>query len=147
MERGTGPHSPPLRVRERGSGGEAAWRKIRLEKRLLLDLARKMRRAPTKWEDIFWQAVRNRKLCGVKFRRQQVIHHFIVDFFVPSHRLVVEIDGKSHLDRVEYDNAREIFLEACGFRVLRFTNEEIEQDLYGVLDAVKRHLSAVTPHL
>jgi 5-methyltetrahydrofolate--homocysteine methyltransferase len=96
-----------------------------MSKRLLTELAREMRRSPTRSEEIFWQAVRDRRLNGVKFRRQQVIERFIVDFFVPSHRLVIEIDGGVHQRRKEYDTLRQQFLDDCGLRVLRFTDKEV----------------------
>ena len=114
-----------------------------MNKRLMTELARDMRREPTPCENMFWQAVRGRKLDGVKFRRQQVIEHFIVDFFVPSHRLVVEIDGDIHLGQQEQDAVRQQFFEDCGLNVMRFTNQEIEADLNEVLGRVR---AALKPH-
>jgi very-short-patch-repair endonuclease len=83
-------------------------------RRLCYALAGEMRRSPTGSEDMFWHAVRGRRLDGVKFRRQQVIETFIVDFFVPSHRLVIEIDGGIHRLQTEHDALRQQFLDDCG---------------------------------
>ena len=95
-----------------------------MKKRELIELAREMRKSPTVSEDIFWKAVRNRQIGGAKFRRQQIIEQFIVDFYVPSHRLVVEIDGDIHRGRKEHDAIREQFLLDCGLRILRFADTD-----------------------
>ena len=110
-------------------------------KALLFDSAREMRRSPTRSEDMFWHAVRARRLDGVKFRRQQVIEQFIVDFFVPSHRVVIEIDGSIHKQQKEHDALRQQFLDDCGLKVLRFTDKEVETNLEAVLKTVKEALN------
>jgi very-short-patch-repair endonuclease len=112
-----------------------------LSKGLFYELAREMRRSPTRSEDMFWQAVRARRLGGVKFRRQQVIEKFIVDFFVPSHRLVIEIDGGIHKQQKEHDALRQQFLDDCGLKVLRFTDKEVETNLEAVLETVREVLN------
>lgn len=108
-----------------------------MSKRELIELAREMRKNPTPSEEVFWQAVRSRRLNGVKFRRQQVIEQFIVDFFVPSHRLIIEIDGGVHRGREEHDSLREQFLMDCGLRVLRFRSGDLELRLDHVLYTVR----------
>ncbi|MCP4676965.1 MAG: endonuclease domain-containing protein [Deltaproteobacteria bacterium] len=122
------------------------WGGDGLNQRDLLELARGMRREPMRSEKLFWQAVRNRQLCGVKFRRQQVIEQFIVDFFVPSHRLVVEIDGGIHCDREEYDIPRQQFLNDCGLKVLRFSDADVENQLENVLNEVRKALNKSHSH-
>ena len=116
-----------------------------MRKRELLALARQMRSAPTPSEDVFWQVVRNRKLCGTKFRRQQIIGPFIVDFFAPSHRLVVEIDGGIHFGQEERDAERERFLDDCGLRVLRFSADSVDRDLASVVARVTEALRSISP--
>ena len=111
-----------------------------MTKRELIELARYMRKNPTPSEEAFWQAVRDRQLCGIKFRRQQVIEQFIVDFFAPSHHLVIEIDGGVHRGREEHDNLREQFLNDCGLRVLRFRSADVERRLSYVLNTVREIL-------
>ncbi|MCK9462795.1 MAG: DUF559 domain-containing protein [Proteobacteria bacterium] len=116
-----------------------------MRKRELLALARQMRSAPTPSEGVFWQVVRNRKLCGTKFRRQQIIGPFIVDFFAPSHRLVVEIDDGIHFGQEESDAERERFLYDCGLRVLRFSADSVDRDLSSMVARVTEALRSISP--
>jgi len=97
--------------------------------------ARALRKNGTKAEDILWQAVRNRKIGGLKFRRQHPFEEFILDFYCNEKNLVLEIDGDYHLssEQKEYDENRTGFLEQHGLKVLRITNEEVEKNLAGVL--------------
>ena len=104
----------------------------------LKPLAREMRQEPTPSEDIVWQAIRSRRLNGVKFRRQHAIDAFIVDFVAIEQHLIVEIDGSIHdeTDQQLYDAERQARLEALGFRVIRFTNGEVVHSLSAVLEAI-----------
>ncbi len=97
--------------------------------------ARALRKNGTKAEDILWQAVRNRKIGGLKFRRQHPFEEFILDFYCNEKNLVLEIDGDYHLssEQKEYDENRTGFLEQHGLKVLRITNEEVEKNLAVVL--------------
>ena len=116
-----------------------------MTKREMIELAREMRKEPTRSERIFWDAVRDRQLDGVKFRRQQVIERFVVDFFAPEQRLVVEIDGGVHRAQQEQDTLREQFLNDCGLRVLRFSADDVERRLPEVLDVLLETLNSLTP--
>jgi len=98
--------------------------------------AKEMKLKPTPAEDEFWQNVRNSKL-GVKFRRQHLIEQFIVDFYCHSLKLVVEIDGEIYQEQKEYDELRTEFLESLGLSVIRFTNEEVLENIYQVLGKLK----------
>lgn len=98
--------------------------------------ARELRRPQTPAESRLWARLRNRQLGGFKFRRQHPIGRFIVDFYCVEARLVVEIDGDSHLDQVEYDAGRTVWLSEQGNSVIRFTNQEIHQQLDAVLEAI-----------
>ncbi|MCK6537283.1 MAG: endonuclease domain-containing protein [Polyangiaceae bacterium] len=89
---------------------------------LLAQRAAAMRAAPTRSERVFWEAVRARRL-QVEVRRQVVLGEFIADFFVPSARLVIEIDGGYHRRRVAADARRERALRRLGYRVLRLEAE------------------------
>lgn len=101
--------------------------------------ARALRKNSTKAEDKLWQAVRNRKIDGLKFRRQHPFEKFILDFYCPEKNLVLEIDGDYHLtsEQIEYDQNRTGFLEQHGLKVLQFTNEEVENTLDTVLARIK----------
>ena len=72
----------------------------------------------------------------MRFRRQHIINKFIVDFYCPESKLVIEIDGSAHDKQEEYDQEREKVLEILGYQVVRFRNHQIENDLDSVLDAI-----------
>ncbi len=97
------------------------------------DRARTLRRLPTETEQRCWQALRKLQIEGVKFRRQHLIGPYIVDFVALSHKLIIEVDGSQHITQAAYDHERTQFLVAKGYKVLRFWNNEIFQQL----DAVK----------
>ncbi len=110
--------------------------------------ARLLRKNQTKSEAIIWQTVRNRKLCGKKFLRQHPIlfemdgrkRFFVADFYCHEKRLVVEIDGKIHLRQKDYDELRTHIINSLGIRVVRFRNEEVEQNLQSVLGGIQAYL-------
>lgn len=102
--------------------------------------ARQLRRASTDAERHLWLHLRYRNLARYKFRRQYPIAGYIVDFVCLSAMLVVEIDGSQHLDACEYDAARTRILQARGFRVLRFWNDEVMLRTEDVLDVIWRNL-------
>ena len=93
------------------------------------ELARKFRKGPTVAERTAWELLRGRRMLGLKFRRQQVILGFIVDFFCAEHRLVLEVDGSSHepLERQAQDEERSAILARLELRVLRVRNDELSE--------------------
>jgi very-short-patch-repair endonuclease len=104
--------------------------------RQMIGVAREFRMRPTVSEERLWSALRNRQLGGAKFRRQQVIGPFVVDFFCPEHRLIVEVDGAIHDTRREHDEERQRMLEACGYAVIRASAHTVETGLSSVLAAI-----------
>ena len=94
--------------------------------------ARELRKAPTPAEIKLWARLRGGKLNGVKFRRQHAIGEYIPDFCSIKHRLIIELDGSQHLEQEEYDNERTAFFKSKGYRVLRFWNSDILNDLDSV---------------
>jgi very-short-patch-repair endonuclease len=98
--------------------------------------ARALRGAHTDAEARLWAALRDRRLGGFKWRRQVPIGPFIVDFYCPSARLVVECDGGQHAEQIEYDERRTRFLGGEGLRVLRFWNSEVLNNSDGVCLAI-----------
>ena len=98
--------------------------------------AKAMRRAPVLYERRMWALLRDRRLEGLKFQRQKVIGRYIVDFVCFRHRLIVEADGPQH-DDPEGDAARDDWLAAQGFRVLRFPNRQIENRSHEVIAAIR----------
>ena len=97
--------------------------------------AKTMRREPALYERRLWAILRDRRLEGLKFRRQVVIGRYVADFVCLRHRLIVEADGPHHGDRAE-DAARDDFLRGQGFRVLRFPNQQIENRPHEVLAVI-----------
>lgn len=95
--------------------------------------ARYLRRNESKAEQLFWNAVRNRQFMNLKFRRQVPINRFVADFVCEEKKIVVELDDDSHDFKLEQDAERTKILEAHGYRVIRFANEEIYEDLDAVL--------------
>ncbi|OQW76925.1 MAG: ATP-dependent helicase HrpA [Proteobacteria bacterium ST_bin11] len=100
------------------------------------ELARSLRKNQTDAERVIWQQLRNRQLLGCKFRRQQVIGPFIVDFVCLEPQLVIEIDGGQHADQREYDQNRSQYLQQVGYTVLRFWNNEVLQYTPAVMEAI-----------
>ena len=101
--------------------------------RELHERARELRRDMTPAEGILWEKLRHNRLSGFQFRRQQIIDRFIVDFYCHSKALVVEVDGDIHDQQKDYDAERDNYLIDRGFTILRFTNEEVKDDLATVL--------------
>ncbi|NIM93010.1 MAG: DUF559 domain-containing protein [Anaerolineales bacterium] len=98
--------------------------------------ARTLRKEQTKAEEILWFVLRNRNLCGWKFRRQHPIGPFIVDFFCLEAKLVVEVDGDTHVGQEEYDERRTEWLNGQGYRVIRFTNREVLKHTRLVMEVI-----------
>lgn len=98
--------------------------------------ARWMRHAPTPSEQVLWLHLRAKQL-GVQFRRQVVLGDYIVDFFASSIRLVVEVDGGYHTERSSLDARRDAALRRAGYRVLRFSEEEVRSQLAVVLQCIR----------
>jgi very-short-patch-repair endonuclease len=102
----------------------------------LTQYARRMRRDQTEPEQRLWLQLRAKRFGDTKFRRQKVVGPYIVDFAARDPMLVIEIDGDTHGVRGEYDARRTAFLMENGYRVMRFTNEEVMTNLDGVLQTI-----------
>ena len=102
--------------------------------------ARKLRKKLTDVENKLWSQLRGRQLSGVKFRRQHPIGPFIVDFCCVERGLVVELDGSQHAERNAADERRTRLIERSGYRVLRFWDNEVLINLYGVLERISEAL-------
>lgn len=105
-----------------------------------LECAKELRRKMTPAEKLLWREIRANKL-GVRFRRQQVIAGFIVDFYCHQASLVVEVDGDIHDLQKEEDERREKVLSALGLRVVRFRNDEVGRNLSAVVGRIRELLS------
>jgi len=90
----------------------------------------------TECERKIWDKLSNRKLNGLKFRRQHPIGRYIADFYNHEKRLIVEVDGDVHEEREEYDYNRDKHLEACGYHILRISNNDVNNDVDAVFDLI-----------
>jgi very-short-patch-repair endonuclease len=104
--------------------------------------AKELRRNQTAGEELLWYRLRGRRLSGYKFRRQFPIGPYITDFACMSARLIVELDGGQHAEQTAYDAARDRHIRKEGFEVLRFWNNEVTENLDGVLSVLLDVLAA-----
>ena len=100
--------------------------------------ARQLRHEATEPERWLWRRLSNSQLGGFKFRRQAAIPPFIADFFCPAKALIVEVDGATHIARK--DAFRDAFLADRGFTTIRFTNDEVRDNMDGVLNSIFERL-------
>jgi very-short-patch-repair endonuclease len=106
--------------------------------------ARMLRKSMTSAEKTLWNKLRRGQLNGMYFRRQHPYGIYILDFFCHEANLAIEVDGAVHLDSKEYDGERTHYLESTGLRVIRFSNEEIEENVDKVIDAIYVSLNNVS---
>jgi very-short-patch-repair endonuclease len=102
--------------------------------------ARALRKTPTTAEAMLWKQLRAHRFANIGFRRQHPIGPYIVDFCAPRLKLVIEADGGQHSENQEYDNTRTDYLINHGYFVMRFWNNEILENLDGVLQAVMERI-------
>jgi very-short-patch-repair endonuclease len=124
---------------------------MRTEPKFLVQIAfaRELRKNQTPAETKVWAMVRNRRLRGFKFLRQHPIviekyndrtGFYIADFYCSEKKLAIELDGLIHAYQIEYDKARDIIMKDVGLIVLRITNDEVEKNIFGVLNKIKLYL-------
>ena len=108
--------------------------------RYIVGLARQLRQRQTPTEEILWARLRNRKLGGAKFRRQHPLGRYVPDFYCHEASLAVELEGRIHdqAHQREYDAVRRETIEQLGVRILVFKNEQVTEDLEGVLAQILR---------
>ena len=114
-----------------------------MKNKRLTTLARNLRRNQTDAERNLWSRLRCSQLNGVKFRRQQPVGDYIVDFISFEKRLIIEIDGGQHIESTTNDHVRTDYLENQGYRVIRFWNTDIMQNLEGVINEI---VNTLTPY-
>jgi very-short-patch-repair endonuclease len=108
--------------------------------------ARRLRREQTDAERALWFRLRDRRFQGLKFCRQVPVEGYIVDFLCADANLVIELDGGQHASRTKEDAVRTKELEACGYLVLRFWNNDVLNNLSGVLESILDTLKPLPPH-
>jgi very-short-patch-repair endonuclease len=117
------------------------------------ELCRQLRNNPTPAEKVLWEAIRRRNIGGEKFLRQFPIFivtgvgsksFYIADFYCAKLKLVIEVDGPIHLLKKEYDNNRDLVMREWGFDILRFTNDEVINQLDKVVGKIDRYSSTIS---
>ena len=108
--------------------------------------ARQLRKNPTDAERLLWQKLRLWQVDGCKFRRQQPLGPYIVDFVCLQKRLIVELDGGQHAQQKDYDKGRDGWLVGQGFLVLRFWNNDALKNIDGLMEVIAKELKS-TPYL
>lgn len=98
--------------------------------------AKELHRNMSTAEAELWKHLRAHRMGDVHFRNQHAIGNYIVDFCAPRQKLIIELDGSQHLDQQEYDDERTKYLEARGYRVLRFWNNDVMSNIDNVLKAI-----------
>lgn len=99
---------------------------------------RQLRQNITKAEKIIWDKIRNKQIENCKFRRQYSVDKFVIDFYSPILKLAIEIDGESHFQEgaAQYDRERQRYIESLGIQFIRFTNNDVYENLDGVLESI-----------
>jgi very-short-patch-repair endonuclease len=103
--------------------------------------AHSLRHNSTEAEAKLWTYLRSHRIKAVHFRRQHVIGKFIVDFCAPRQKLIIEVDGSQHLAREHQDDDRSVYLASKGYRILRFWNNDVTNNLEVVIVEIERYLS------
>jgi very-short-patch-repair endonuclease len=103
-----------------------------------LEVARILRKNMNKYEKLIWEKLKGKQVCGLRFRRQHPIDIFIADFYCHEVRLVVEIDGEIHDQQEEYDDGRSAEMERFGIKVIRFTNDEVKNNIEKVINKIEK---------
>lgn len=104
----------------------------------LVNLAKSLRKRPTDAEIVLWRHLRSKQIDGLKFRRQEPIGQYIVDFVCFEKRLIIELDGGQHALQQARDQKRESWFKEQGFRTLRFWNNEVLRNIEGVLEVIRK---------
>jgi len=114
---------------------------------LKVQFARALRHEATDEERLLWSYLRSKQFAGRRFRRQQPIGPYVVDFYCSAAKLIVELDGSHHWEAEQhaYDEARTLWLAANGYRVLRFSNVEFLRERNSVLDAIWHAVTNIPP--
>jgi very-short-patch-repair endonuclease len=102
----------------------------------LLETAKNLRKRMTHCEQMLWEKLKGKQICGLKFRRQHPIDIFIADFYFHKARLVVEIDVEIHNQTIEYDEGRTAEIEKYDVKVIRFTNDQVLNNIDEVVSSI-----------
>ena len=148
-KRESSPITPPLRGSRQGKGVSSQarrWGEIKRQyTQQTLQNAQTIRETRTGAEGLLWHYLRDKQLDGYKFRRQQPIGPYIVDFACMPQKLLIELDGGQHAEQHTYDQKRDAFLQEQGYTILRFWNNEVFEHCFGVLESIRAALTRYSP--
>ena len=99
-----------------------------------------LRQAGNYSEVVLWNELKNSKFCGLDFTRQAVVGSYIADFLCEAKKIIIEIDGSSHVGREEYDRVRDEYLAAAGYRVVRVSTDDIKYNLDNFLHGLQKRI-------
>ena len=103
------------------------------------EIAKEKRKAGNLAEALLWKELRNKKLNGLNFDRQRNIGNFFVDFICPARNVVIEVDGDSHINKKEYDQARDAYLEGLGMTIIHITDFHVKKNMPYVIKLLSTH--------
>jgi len=129
---------------DRVAGGVPKWYELPFNPNLK-ERARELRKADNLAEIIFWKQVRNKQFLGLDFDRQKIVGNYIVDFYCKELGVVVEIDGDSHNEKMEYDAERDEYLKSLGLKVYHVRAEDVLNNIEGVMKFLETELTPLTP--
>ncbi|MCX7810113.1 MAG: DNA methyltransferase [Leptospiraceae bacterium] len=129
---------------DRVAGGVPKWYELPFNPNLK-ERARELRKAGNLAEIIFWKQVRNKQFLGLDFDRQKIVGNYIVDFYCKELGVVVEIDGDSHNEKMEYDAERDEYLKSLGLKVYHVRAEDVLNNIEGVMKFLETELTPLTP--
>jgi very-short-patch-repair endonuclease len=111
----------------------------------LNNIARLLRKRPTETEKLLWRYLRSKQIDGFKFRRQQPIDNYVVDFVCFDKKIIIEVDGGQHAADKEKDIERDNYFKKHGFKVLRFWNNDVFKNIGGVLEKIRENCLSRPP--
>ena len=107
---------------------------------------KELRKNATSAETELWRYLKGKQVAGVKFRRQYSVDAYVLDFYAPGIKLAIEIDGPTHFtsEGIEYDEERSKYIEGFGIRILRYTNDDVYNNIAGVLQEIENTIGEMT---
>lgn len=108
----------------------------------LKQLSKQLRTNMTDEEKLLWSKVRRKQMKGYQFYRQRIIGDYIVDFYCPKANLIIELDGGQHYteEGMKKDKSRDVYIKQEGYRVLRFSDKEVFENLHGIMERIYEYL-------
>lgn len=112
-----------------------------------LRIRRQLRKNLTEPEKILWSKLSRKSFSGIKFRRQHGIDNYVVDFYCPDKKLIIEVDGDSHteVESLRKDKVRTKYLASLGYKIVRYNNRDVLYNIEGVLEDLDTKLKSITP--